>query len=207
MVSKHSYVIDNNLLYDLQFGFQPGKSTVHPLMHVIDYISKAFNNDEFAVAVFLDLQKAFDLVDHSILLMKLEKIDVHGLALKWFKSYLSDRKQFVMVNGNLSDFFTLINISVLQGSILGPLLFLIFINDMHSSNNLLNIHFADDTSVLCKGKNLEELVQLVNFEVQKLGIWLRANKLAVNASKTKVMIFHHKGKKIPDVNFVLIIMT
>ena len=204
MVSKqlYSYVIDINLLYDLQFGFQPGKSTVHPLMHVIDYISKAFNNDEFAVAVFLDLQKAFDLVDHSILLMKLEKIGVHGLALKWFKSYLIDRKQCVMENGNLSDFFTLINISVLQGSILGSLLFLLFINDKHSSDNLLNIHFADDTSVLCKGKNLEELVQLVNFEVQKLGIWLRANKLAVNASKTKVMIFHPKGKKIPDVNFV-----
>jgi len=76
--------------------------------------------------------------------MKLEKIDSRGLALKWFKSYLSNRKQFVMVNGTLSDFFAMINISVLQGSILGPLLFLIFINDMHSSNKLLNIHFADE---------------------------------------------------------------
>ena len=83
----------NNLLYDLQFGFQPGKSTVHPLLHIVDYISKAFNDDEITVAVFLDLQKAFDLVDHNILVMKLEKIGVNGIVLKWFKSYLSDRKQ------------------------------------------------------------------------------------------------------------------
>ena len=196
-----SFVESNDILYAFQFGFQSGKSTVHPLIHIVDYISKAFNNDEFVIAVFLDLQKAFDLVDHDILCMKLEKIGVRGLALKWFKSYLSNRKQFVMVNGTLSDFFAMINISVLQGSILGPLLFLIFINDMHSSNKLLNIHFADDTSGLCKGKNFDELVSFVNTELQKLGIWLRSNKLAINASKTKIMIFHPKGKIIPDASF------
>ena len=107
-----------------------------------------------------------------------------------------------MVNGSLSDFFAIINISVLQGSILGPLLFLCFINDMNKSNSLNNFHFADDTTALCKGRNLSELSLYVKKEVQRLGVWLRAKKLAINASKTKVMIFHPKGKIIEDVNFV-----
>ena len=134
--------------------------------------------------------------------MKLKKLGVTGTALKWFENYLKDRKQFVMVNGSLSDFFAIINISVLQGCILCPLLFLCFINDMHKSNSLNNFHFADDTTALCKGRNLAELSLYVNKEVQRLGVWLRANKLAINASKTKVMIFHPKGKIIEDVNFV-----
>jgi len=123
------------------------------------------------------------------------------VAYKWFESYLKDRKQYVMVNGSLSDTYTTINISVLQGSILGPLLFLIFINDMHKSNKLLNLHFADDTTGLCRGKDLVSMVDLVNNELQEIGVWLRANKLAINASKTKIMVFHPKGKIIPDLHF------
>ena len=107
-------------------------------------------------------------------------------------------KQFFMVKGILSDFATFINISFLQGSIFGPLLFLCFINDMHLSNQLVNFHFADDTTALAKGQSLNELIQFVNYEIQKLGMWLRANKLAINAAKTKIMIFHSKGKVIPD---------
>ena len=109
LVSKqlYTYVSLNNLLYDLQFGFQPGKSTVHPLLHIVDYISKAFNDDEITVAVFLDLQKAFDLVDHNILVMKLEKIGVNGIVLKWFKSYLSDRKQMDFRTLNALNFFVI----------------------------------------------------------------------------------------------------
>jgi len=108
-----------------------------------------------------------------------------------------------MVNGKISEFFKTINISVLQGSILGPLLFLIFINDMHKSNALLNIHFADDTTGLCKGKNLNVMVPFVNQELQKIGVWLRSHKLSINTGKTKVMIFHPKGKYVdPNLNFV-----
>ena len=196
-----NYVDSNNILYNLQFGFQPGKSTVHPLIHLVDYISKAFNNSEYVIAVFLDFAKAFDTVNHTILLLKLSKIGVKGRSLEWFRSYLKNRKQFVMSNGILSDICTTFNISVLQGSILGPLLFLIFINDMHRSNNLLNTHFADDTLALCKGKNLYELTDLVNKELQKIGVWLRANFLSINASKTKIMIFHKNSAQIPDLSF------
>ena len=104
-------------------------------------------------------------MDHSILLNKLKKLGVNGTALLWFKNYLKDRKQFVMANGVLSDFFALINISVLQGSILGPLLFLCFINDMHKSNKLINFHFADDTTGLAKGSLFDELINFVNLEI------------------------------------------
>ena len=197
------FISSNQILYKYQFGFQPGKSTAHPLLHIVDFISKAFNNDEFVIAVFLDFQKAFDLVDHKILLKKLCNIGVRGIALKWFESYLKDRKQFVMVNGKISKFFKTINISVLQGSILGPLLFLIFINDMHKSNALLNVHFADDTTGLCKGKKLNEMVPFVNQELQKIGVWFRSHKLSINAGKTKVMIFHPRGKNVDqNLNFV-----
>jgi len=108
-----------------------------------------------------------------------------------------------MVNGVLSDFFALINISVLQGSILGPLLFLCFLNDMHKSNKLINIHFADDTTGLAKGSSLDELINFVNLEIQKLGVRLRSNKLAINTNKTKIMIFHLKSKNVfSEINFV-----
>jgi len=102
-----------------------------------------------------------------------------------------------MVNGVLSDFFALINISVLQYfCFLGPLLFLCFINGMHKSNKLINIHFADDTTGLAKGSSLDDLINFVNLEIQKLGLWLRSNKLAINTDKTKIMIFHPKNKNV-----------
>ena len=122
--------------------------------------------------MFLDLRKAFDLVDHNILFLKLEKYGIRGAALNWFNSYLKDRVQYVMVNCSLSEFFTLLNIAVLQGSILGPILFLIYNNDLFSCNNLFNILFVDDTTALTKGKNIEDLSNFINSELQKLGAWL-----------------------------------
>ena len=118
--------------------------------------------------MFLDLRKAFDLVDHNILFLKLEKYGIRGAALNWFNSYLKDRVQYVMVNCLLSEFFTLLNIAVLQGSIL----FLIYNNDLFSCHNLFNILFVDDTTALTKGKNIEDLSNFINSELQKLGAWL-----------------------------------
>ena len=182
----------------LKFGFQSNKSTVPALLHAIDFISKAFSNNELVVAVFLDLRKAFDLVDHNILFLKLEKYGIRGAALNWFKSYLKDQVQYVLVNGSLSELFTLLNIAVPQGSILGSILFLIYINDLFNCNNLFNILFADDTTALTKGKNIEDLSNFINSELQKLGTWLRSNKLAVKTDKSKIIIFYPKGKLVPD---------
>ena len=150
---------------------------------------------EISIGIFLDLKKAFDVCSHSILLKKLKKLGVEGVALDWFTSYLSNRKQRVDINGHLSSEKS-INISVLQGSILGPTLFLCYINDLFTVTNLATFLFADDTSCLAEHNNLPELINFVNVELQKISNWFRSNKMAVNISKTKFIIFRTKGKKI-----------
>ena len=136
------------------------------------------------IGVFLDLKKAFDVVSHNILLKKLKKLGINGVTLKWFKSYLSNRNQCVEIGGVTSSCKNL-DISVLQGSILGPILFLCFINDLSLSTTLLALLFADDTIVLASDFSLPNLIDHVNLEMQKLANWFRANRMAVNISKTK----------------------
>ena len=147
------------------------------------------------ISLFLDLKKAFDVCSHDILLMKLKKLGIKGKTLHWFASYLKNRVQYVDTNGSVSSPQN-INISVLQGSILGPILFLCYINDLPNATELLTYLFADDTSGFLIGKNLHELVPKMNIEINKMSNWFRANKMAVNISKTKYIIFHTKGKKI-----------
>ena len=113
----------NNILYKHQYGFERNKSTEHSLIHATNYISRAMNDNKYCVGVFFDLRKAFDVCSHDILLMKLSKMGVTGIALDWFRSYLSSRKQVVDINGKFSKLRD-IKISILQCSILGPILFL-----------------------------------------------------------------------------------
>jgi retron-type reverse transcriptase len=121
----------NNLIYKHQYGFQRGKSTEHNLLHVTNYIGQALNDNKWCIGIFLDLKKAFDTVQHDILLKKLEHFGVRNTALRCFTSYLSNRMQCVDIDGTLSDFKKII-MSVFQGSSLGPILFLCFINDIYN---------------------------------------------------------------------------
>ena len=175
----------NELLYKHQYGVLKGKSTEHNLLHLTNKIGQALNEGNYVCS-------------HDILLMKLKRLGIDGKTHDWFSSYLKNRvQQHVDIQGNISSPQS-INISVLQGSILGPILFLCYINDLPNATELLTFLFADDTSGLIIGKNLQELVQKMNIEINKLGNWFRANKMAVNISKTKYLIFHTKGKKITN---------
>jgi retron-type reverse transcriptase len=183
----------NKLLFPHQYGFLKNKSTEHTLLHIVNHISESLNAGNYTIGVFLDLKKAFDVVNHDILLAKLPKYGIADTALDWFRSYLSGRSQIVDINNNLSQSRS-VDMSVIQGSLLGPTLFLIFINDFPNCTSLQTYLFADDTSALKSGPNLNDLFSSVNDELCKIAAWYRANKMSANASKTKYIIFHNKGK-------------
>ena len=128
-------------------------------------MKNALDNGKIACGVFLDLQKVFDTVDHQILLSKLEHYGIRGTPLNWFKSYLTSHEQFVIINNVQSE--TLFNeYGVPQGSVLGPLLFLIYINDLHRATNYSEVHhFADDTNLLYSSKSVKDINKVINFEL------------------------------------------
>ena len=144
---------------------------------------------ECVLGVFLDFSKAFDTVNHKIVLDKLYLYGIRGTALDWITNYLSDRKQYVVYNNTKSD-EKHITCGVPQGSILGPILFLLYINDIcNVSDILFPILFADDnTNIFLNGKHIDELVKCMNCELNKVVIWLAANKLSLNIKKTHFMI-------------------
>jgi hypothetical protein len=120
---------------------------------------------------------------------------IRGTAYNWFKSYLEGRSQFVDINGYNSDPLD-IDISVIQGSTLGPILFLCYINDFFVASTLFSVLFADDATCLGKGKNLAELTTYINGELQKIANWFRSNKMAVNTAKTKFIVFRTRGQRV-----------
>ena len=180
----------HEVLYNLQFGFRASHSIDHALISLTESIKNTLDNKKYGCGIFIDLQKAFDIVNHKILLSKLEHYGIRGTALAWFSSYLYNRSQYVSVNGHNSNCLN-ITCGVPQGSVLGPLLFLIYINDLPNSSTKLTFYlFADDTNIYYESECLFKLQKVVNKELKLVKKWLDANKLALNVEKTNFIIFH-----------------
>ena len=183
-----TFLTDNNILSQWQFGFRPRHSTLHPMVHFMNHISDAFNEKQSTIAIFCDLRKAFDTCNHEILLSKLTKYGLAGTELLWFKSYLNNRKQHVICD-NVSSRLSDILLGVPQGSILGPLLFLIYINDLPNISNFLSLLFADDTTLLLSNSNIPALINMVNKEFKKVCEFFRSNRLVLHHGKTNFILF------------------
>ena len=185
------FVIKNDILYKYQFGFRKNYSTYMALLSFMDTVTDAVDANKIVAGLFIDLSKAFDTINHDILIKKLHNYGVRGIALQLLSNYLSNRMQCVTFNGCTSDFLS-ITCGVPQGSVLGPLLFLLYINDIHKSSTLLKfILFADDTTILFSAQSLTELTSKLNSELKFVADWFRANKLSLNIVKTNYIIFRH----------------
>ena len=189
------FINEHNILYSYQFGFRQTYSTNHAIITLVEKINEALYKGNIMIGVYIDLKKAFDTVNHNILLKKLYAYGIRGNVLKWFKSYLHNRQQFVYLNKAKSE-TKYVKCGVPQGSILGPLLFILYINDMSSiSTVIFPILFADDTSIFIQGKSLQDTIEQLNTELNKVVTWLSSNMLTLNAIKSHFMIFHRSRIK------------
>ena len=181
-----------SILSPSQFGFLKGKSTTDAFVKITEYVYSCLNAKHHGMGIFIDLKKAFDTVNHRILLMKLERYGVRGLPLAWLTSYLRNRRQFVSVEGRCSRQKTS-NIGIPQGSILGPILFLIYINDITLISEIFTvISYDDDTTFLIDNSNYNSLILQINNELLKRNQWLMANKLSLNLDKTFKLLFSYQ---------------
>ena len=173
------------------------------LIVLLDKKSEALERGECAIGVFFDFSKAFDTVDHSITLKKMHTYGVQGLALRWFEDYLYNIKQYVNYNCYKSN-YELIKCGVSQGSIPGPLLFLLYISDLSSvSQACFSILFADDTNMFIAGRNVNEMCNQLNADLFRVQEWLHCNKLSLNVLKPHYMIFTHRNKLIDDISIII----
>ena len=196
----YNFFIKFGLLYSNQFGFLKNKSTVDAIIRFTDECYDVMNDNKSLISIYLDFSKAFDTIDHDLLCKKLHAYGIRGFANNWFISYLSCRKQFVQIDSNKSTCLELIS-GVPQGSVLGPLLFIIYINDMHKCTDLKLIHFADDSTAYIAGRDILTLTNSINSELVKIDKWVSANKLSLNAEKTNFSLFsNQKTFVIPDIH-------
>ena len=188
----HNHFNKHKLLCKYQSGFLPGHSTVHQLIEIYHQICRSLDQHDFFRMDFCDVSKAVDRVWHSGLIYKLNQYGIKGNLLRWINDYLSDRSQQVFVNGSLSS-PQKITAGVPQGSVLGPFLFLVYINDI--SESLLNITrlFAYDTNIGISSANIKEIENKLNSDLLSLNVWAESWLVKFNPSKTKYMFFSHKN--------------
>ena len=192
-----SYIEDNELLFEAQYGFREKFSTQHAILDIVNTVQTNMDKKMFACGIFLDFKKAFDTVNHNILLHKLHHYGIRGIVHEWFSSYLANPTQTTHIdNDNISSKKNSVT-GVPQGSVLGPLLFLIYINDIYFCSNKLGFYlFADDTNLLYADKDLKSLETVVNNELKNVCDWLNANKLTINAKTSNFVVFRPAQKRI-----------
>ena len=178
-----NYFVSNNYLSDCQFAFRNRLSTADAVHKIVDFIYTAFYHGPSVVGAFLDLAKAFDNINRGILYKKLDYYGVKGTELKWFKSYFSERKQIVRYNNEMSESLRT-SYGVAQGSLLGPILFIIYVNGLVNCSDSLNFSmYADDSCVFLTDTNLNENLNKMNTELGNISKWMKATCLTLNAEK------------------------
>ena len=193
------FLTKQKIISKRQYGFRDDASTSDAISYITNYLYDNLDNSNKIAAIFLDLRKAFDLVNHKILLDRMENLGIRGNVNAFFQNYLSNRKQIVRIDDVFSEQET-IECGVLQGSVLGPLLFLIYINEMIDLYPDEIVAFADDTTVLCKAKNWDEVEIIANIRINQINNWLSQNKLILNSEKTVFITFSNYKNKQP-INF------
>ena len=181
----------NGVLSGSQYGFRAGLSAENAMVHVTEYVMQNFSDKLRTVGIFIDLARAFDTVDHSILLRKLENIGIRGIAYNLFESYLKNRVQKVKINGNLSK-ETKVKLGVPQGTVLGPILFSLYINDLFSLlpiDDSVCVCYADDTAILVRGKTRQEVLHRAEIYISRVKAWMDQNMLTMNVQKTSYIAF------------------
>ena len=187
-----AFIEKESILNESKYGFRSNRSTSMALLELIEEMTSAVDNKKCTIGVFIDLKKAFDTIDHKLLLTKLEHYGIRGVAYDWIKSYLCERKQYVSVNSCNSEAMSVV-CGVPQGSILGPKLFILYVNDICNVSSLLRfVLFADDTNIFLSGDDVKEISKTLSKQLDKLNSWFAVNTLSLNVSKTNYMIFGNK---------------